>query len=193
MKRLLASIATVFAATLVGAPAVHASCGVPVRPGGQQTIQGWLDTAPLVFVGTVVGTTNNNRVARVQVESVWKGEVPSTVTVAGTPELGSAATSVDRTFNVGQRYLFVPSSGSSPFQDNSCSATQPYSSQLDGFKPATAHPPTAGSDGLDPTGLAFAPGWVWPAIPLLAIVGGVAAWLLIRRARRMRLLPGSQA
>ena len=140
--------------------------------------------APIAFVGTVVGTSSNDRVARVKVESIWNGPViPSMVTVSGTPDQSRAATSVDRTFKVGQRYLFVPFSATSPFQDNSCSPTQAYSSQLDALKPATAQPPGPGTDGLDPTGSGL-PIWVWPAIAILVMAGAVTAWIVTRRRHR---------
>jgi len=50
---------------------------------------------------------------------------------------------------------------------------------LDSLKPATAHPPSPGSDGLDPSGLAFVPPWVW--ITVLILVVGLGSWLLFQR------------
>lgn len=185
MRRALAAASLAVLSTVLTAPtAVWASCAGPAGPGGAATLKAQVDAAPTVFVGTVVGTSNNDRVARVHVETVWRGSVLSVVTVSGTPDPNSGATSVDRTFKAGQRYLFVPYSNSSPFQDNSCSATQAYSTQLDSLRPATAQPPAPGSDGLDPTGLAFLPLWIWPAFGGLLIAGGIAGWLLFRSVRR---------
>ncbi len=184
MTRLLAAVIFVLTASVLNAPAVAASCAGPVAPGGATSLQGQLDGAVVVFVGTVVGTSNGDRVARVKVETVWKGGgIPSYVTVSGTPDGSSAATSVDRSFRVGQRYLFAPYSASSPYQDNNCSVTQPYSSRLDGLRPATAHPPLAGTDGLDPTGLAFVPISTWAALSLFALAGTVLVVLLLRARR----------
>jgi hypothetical protein len=112
------------------------------------------------------------------------------VTVSGTPDQRSAATSVDRTFTTGQRYLFVPSSPGSPFQDNNCSLTGLYSSQLDSLKPATSRSPSPGSDGLDPTGLAFVPLWVWLSVGATILIVGVGSGLLLRRRPRPRLRSG---
>ena len=157
----------------------HASCALPTG-AGPTNLASQINAGPIAFVGTVVGTANNDRLARVKVESIWQGPViPTLVTVSGSPAQESAATSVDRTYLVGQRYLFVPFSASSPFQDNSCSATQIYSSQLDALKPATAQPPAPGAAGPDPTEspLAF---WIWLGIGGL-LVAGIAIWILARR------------
>lgn len=187
MRRAVLLTLVALAAGLAGPSPAQASCVGLFGPGGTSTLQALLDAAPTVFVGTVTATAGNNRVARVRVESVWKGSlIPMTVTVSGTPDQATAATSVDRTFTVGQRYLFVPSSLTAPFQDSSCSATQPYAASLDSLKPATARPPAPGSDGLDPTGLAFVPGRVWFAIAAAVLLAGLAWWLLYRRRRGPR-------
>lgn len=180
MAALLALVATLGCFSTAAA-----SCALPPGAGDATTLTAQLDAAPAVFVGTVVGTANQGRVARVRVEFVWKGSpVPTMVTVSGTPDAASAATSVDRTFAVGQRYLFVPASATSPFQDSNCSGTQVYSSRLDPLRPATAHSPSGGSDGLDPSGLAFAPLWVWPSLAIALLTLGIVAGVLIRRRRR---------
>jgi hypothetical protein len=181
MRRLLAAAAISLAMCGGAQSTAYASCGV--LPGsGPTTLANQINAAPIAFVGTVVGTANNDRVARVKVESIWKGPVvPTLVTVSGTPDQGSAATSVDRTFQVGRRYLFLPFTASSPFQDNSCSATQIYSSRLDSFQPATAQPPGPGSAGPDPTASPFA-SWTLPGITAL-LIAGAAVWILARRRR----------
>ena len=155
-----------------------ASCIAPpgLGPGGTSL----LDGASVVFVGTVLSTSNGDRVARVRVESVWKGgPVPVVVTVSGTPDLGSAATSVDRTFAPGRRYLFLPSNTTSPYQDSSCSATQPYAPVLDSLRPAVTQPPS-GTDGMEQT---TAPAWVWPVGAAIVIGLGLGAWFGFRRRR----------
>ena len=193
MSRLPAVVVLAMAIAFLTGPPVAASCAGPITAAGAAPLQGQLDGAAVVFVGQVVGTSNSGRVARVKVETVWRGDmIPTYVTVSGTPAGGSAATSVDRTFTVGHRYLFAPYSGPSPYQDNSCSPTQEYSASLDALRPANAHPPTPGSDGLDPTGLAFLPF----GTRVLAAVAGLAAVILLGtllvRNRRNRLQPSRQ-
>lgn len=161
------------------APA-DASCAV--QPGsGLSGAARQVDAAAVVFVGTVISTSNGDRVARVRVESVWKGgPVPMLVTVSGTPDEGSVATSVDRKFAAGRRYLFVPSNARSPFQDSNCSGTQLYTSSLDSLRPATAETPTTGTDGQEQS----APDWLWPAAGAgVVLSGGLAGWALVRRRR----------
>ncbi|GAC1345706.1 MAG: hypothetical protein NVSMB29_20010 [Candidatus Dormibacteria bacterium] len=184
MRRLLVASILVVGGLSALPHAAAASCARPLGAGGATTtLQARLAEAPAVFVGTVASTRNNARVARVQVESVWKGSpIPSRVTVSGTPDQSSAATSVDRTFRAGERYLFAPSSATSPFQDTNCSATQPWSPDLAVLKPAAAVPPSPGSDGLEPTGLAATPVWIPAGVAVVILVAGAAAWLLHRPA-----------
>lgn len=159
----------------------RASCAFPPGAAGTATLAAQLEAAPTEFVGMVVSTSNGDRVARVRVESVWKGPaIPTLVTVSGAPDQGSAATSVDRSFAAGRRYLFVPSTSASPFQDSSCSATQLYTDGMSLLKPANAQPPLAGSDGLDPASGA----WPWWALAIgVALVGIAAAGAVLWRRR----------
>jgi hypothetical protein len=109
-----------------------------------QPIARVLARAPIVFVGTVLATSNNSRTATVLVDDVWRGtHVPQTVVVRGSPVAGNGATSVDRSFVKGLRYLFVPESttGFSPFQDNICTATRRYTAALARYRPRGAHHP----------------------------------------------------
>lgn len=124
--------------------------------------------APLVFVGTVLSTANHDRVARVRVEEVWKGpKLPNEVEVRGTAFTGeeNAATSVDRSFRTGVRYLFVPCHtgdassdevAAAPLDDGLCTATQEYRAELEEFRPASVttliapggeEEPAAGGEG----------------------------------------------
>ena len=171
-------------AGLLAAIPAAASCVGPSGPDGTSTLRSQLDAAPTVFVGTVISTSNNGRMARVRVESVWKGgPIPTTITVSGTPDPGAAATSVDRTYREGQRYLFVPTSATSPFQDNQCTATQPYAAALDALKPAGAQSPAPGSDGLEGSVPSGTP-WPWiGAILALAVAGGLGVTFAARRRR----------
>ncbi|HEY8762510.1 MAG TPA: hypothetical protein VIP52_16525 [Candidatus Dormibacteraeota bacterium] len=159
---------------------VSASCAyLPGQaPGG-------LSAAPVLFVGTVTSTGNGARVATVRVESVWRGpEIPTYVRVVGTPVSGfNQASSVDRTYQAGQRYLFVPTNSSSPFQDNRCTATQPFTSATASLAPADARAPLPGGDPGPPWVADVLP-WIVALVALVAV--GVAAGLWIRHRRRHR-------
>jgi len=184
---LLAVVVVAVAARAHPVLPVAASCAGLAGPGSAATLRAQLADAPAVFVGTVLSTSDHDRIARVRVESVWKGSpVPALVTVSGTPEPDSAATSVDRTFRAEQRYLFAPSSPGSPFQDNSCSATQAYSPALAALQPATARPPQPGSDGLAGDSPAPLLLWPWSAAALGMAIGGLGWWWLLVRRRTLR-------
>jgi YHS domain-containing protein len=132
--RLLLILAVLVLANLVRGPTgVLASCAVTPQ------LATAISDAPAVFVGKVTSVDHAGRVADVHVDDVWKGRVAATVQVVGTPDLNAGATSVDRYYDVGQKYLFIPFSGSgNGFQDNNCSLTQPYSAALAGFRPSNA-------------------------------------------------------
>jgi hypothetical protein len=114
----------------LGAPSpAFASCAL--RPSFPASLQG----AQVVFVGTVTSASNGGRKATVQVEAIWYGpDLPAQVEVIGSPAL-NGATSIDRSFQPGVRYLFVPTNNQPPFQDNACSATQPYSPEMAAYAP----------------------------------------------------------
>jgi hypothetical protein len=160
------------AALSTSALPVAASCAA-TPPLGQA-----LTTAPVVFVGTVTGLDSGGRVASVHVDDVWRGVgVGSDVTVVGTPDTAAAATSVDRTYVSGQQYLFVPTGGSgTQFQDNQCTATQPYVASLGSLRPAGApgRPAMAASDA----------GKYWPVYVVLGLAALVPVGLGIAVLRR---------
>ncbi len=160
------------AALSMSALSVAASCAAtPVL--GQA-----LATAPVVFVGTVTGLDSGGRIASVHVDDVWKGVgVGSDVTVVGTPDTAAAATSVDRTYASGQQYLFVPVGGSgTQFQDNQCTATQPYVASLGSLRPAAApgRPAASAADA----------GRYWPVYVVLGLAALVPMGLGIAVLRR---------
>jgi hypothetical protein len=149
---------------------------------------GTFSNAAVVFVGTVLSTTNGDREATVRVESIWRGpDMPTYVRVVGTPEPAAQATSVDRTYQSGKKYLFVPENAATPFQDNNCTSTQIYTSALAAQAPADARPPQPGGDpstpGINPL--------VWPALALVGL-GAIAVAVFIWRRKRRPLANGPQ-
>jgi hypothetical protein len=171
MARALITIFLVLAAFgTIGTGAAQASCA------GPPSVQEQMATARLVFVGTVVFTSDNDRVARVRVESIWKGpNLPAYVDVHGSPVSGSStASSVDRTYRAGERDLFVLFSDREPFQDNSCSATQPYTAELSALAPADARLPAPATPG-DQIANLLGQYWLPIVIAILVVVVGAFA------------------
>jgi hypothetical protein len=143
--RALAALAVTLAAVggflVAGEGVAGASCMAP--PAVDDAIR----QADIVVVGTVSTTRSRGRIATVQVEDVWKGHVASELEVFGGPASENVFTSVDRTYEIGTRYLlFVhePSAhGYSPtfggrYEDNSCSDTRPYTNDLAALRPTGA-------------------------------------------------------
>jgi hypothetical protein len=129
--------------TLLAAPGTAlADCLLP------PPVQDALTSADSVFVGTVTATTNRDTWANVTVEEVWKGrDQPASVIVHGGPG-GNAGTSVDRTFEVGTKYLFFPYVDERlGLADNSCTSTQPWGAGLLPFRPANVRAPTGAAEG----------------------------------------------
>lgn len=137
-------------------------------------------TAPVVFVGTVALTQHQGRSAMVNVAEVWRGPVlPAQVVVNGSEILEeNGATSVDRNFTIGTKYIFFPYAGSrSPFTDNACSLTQDFTPAVERLRPAGLVGP-ADTAGDESSG--FPIGWValGSGIGLVLILG---TWRALRR------------
>lgn len=100
------------------------------------------------------------------------------VQVVGTPDLNAGATSVDRYYSVGQRYLFIPFAGAGDrFQDNNCTLTQPYTAGLGTFRPSDAvGPPLAagGPEAAAPPPVPETSSW-----PLVAVGGGLIVLIVV--------------
>lgn len=136
---------------------------------------GSLTGAGVVFVGTVLSTANGDREAVVKVERIWRGpDMVTYVRVKGTPGTADRATSVDRTYQTGQRYLFAPENSSPPFEDNSCSGTQVYTSALAAQAPADARQPKPGGD-QGPAAPYLPPAWIGLLV-LLPAAAALIAW-----------------
>jgi hypothetical protein len=132
--RMLLILVVLVLASLARMPtAALASCAVAPQ------LATALSDAPAVFVGIVTSVDYAGRVATVHVDDVWKGRVAAVVQVVGTPDLNAGATTVDRYYTVGQKYLFTPfAGGDDRFQDNNCTLTQPYSAGLAADRPSNA-------------------------------------------------------
>jgi len=163
-----------------------------------------LADASVVFVGTAMETKHDGRVATFEVEQVWKGSVAELVVVnGGGPSIkemeraeakgGSIATSVDRAYETGVRYLVLPwHVRGQVMRDNACSSTQPYTAKLASHAPPGATPPAdksnadAASSGLAATN--SQDGGVHPWEVLLVALGlamvVAVALMVARRARR---------
>lgn len=147
--------------------AVLADCMPP--PGIEEAVE----TAGIVFLGTVTETANHDTWATVAVEEVWRGpDQPAAVVVRGGPE-GNMATSVDRAFKAGVTYLFFPyEDETGALADNSCTNTVEWSADLAALRPADFRAPIgatpAGGDGFD-VGAVIAP------LGVALLVGGALA------------------
>ena len=197
MRGIVATMAMCSAAFVAGTQAqpAAASCAPPMS-----TAQA-IANADVVVVGTVSSTRSRDRVATVSVEEVWKGSVGNSFEVFGGPDRDDAATSVDRTYRVGVRYLllaFEPAAHGSPgtfggrYEDTACSATQPWDDSLARFRPSTAaivaasttSPPRSSSPVTDS---ASRRNGVWKIVVGAAIAGAaLTGTVLWRRARRAR-------
>ena len=165
--RLVLGLPILSALLLLWAPgAVLADCMQPPAIGVAAA------TADIVFVGTVTNTLNNRRWAEVAVTEVWRGpDQPASVVVRGGPE-GNTATSVDRSFEVGRTYLFVPymDPDTAALTDNSCTSTTEFTDDTAKLRPADARQPL----GSQQTATGFDVGSLAP----LALVGVVFFVLL---------------
>lgn len=166
-----------------------ASCAPPLALADAVT------SADIVAVGTVTAARNNARIATVTLEDIWKGDPASKIEVAGGPDAANAMTTVDRTYEVGTRYLFFifePAAHNSPgtfgarYEDNNCSDTRPYTAELDYLRPASARrvetttPPSSAANAAPsvPADSGTSAPLVMAALALTIVVaaGFVIAW-----------------
>jgi hypothetical protein len=78
------------------------------------------EPSPYAFVGTVIDTKKQDRIATVITDSGRQ------VKVVGTPDgswFSRSFTSVDRRYALGGRYEFHPINADSPYRDDRCTAT----------------------------------------------------------------------
>jgi hypothetical protein len=147
---------------------VIASCALPPGEVGPR----WSD-ADIVILGTVRAVADQDRIATVVVEEIWRGpDLPPEVTVRGGFGTGATFTSGDRTFETDVRYLFDLRESEGSLQDNACSLTAPWSADLAALRPADARlvgtRPSSDANAIDLAG----------PLGILVIVGAVALTLL---------------
>jgi len=173
--RLLVGI--VLAGLSLAAPTGAAASCVPPVPGESP----WA-AADVVLLGSVTAIANNARWATVHVEEVWVGpDQPVEVVVRGGPE-GDVATSVDRTYLVGSRYVFGLTVRDAELQDSACSGTTLVEAiDLDAMRPADVRPPLGAGPDEGPADLDLG---VFGGVFLVAAIGGlILATVLLARRR----------
>ena len=117
-----------------------------------------LGDARYAFVGTAGEVSNDSYAATVRVESIWLGDrLPEVVNVDGHHD------SDPRSFDEGERYLFVPLTRDEGqqivFRDSACSATTGYTSSVARLTPDGAIEPQSGGPSA----------WVLVLVVLLAV------------------------
>jgi hypothetical protein len=159
------------------APAAAGSCATT------PTVADSVLFGDIVFVGSVVGLSNDGRWATVQVEERWRGAagLAGTVEVHGGPEAG-ASTSNDRVYRA-TRYLFVVTAGNGFLVDDACSGTTAWTADLASYRPTTVSPDPEVVAGSQVT-LIDAGAVALVAALLLALLVAIVAYLVILRARR---------
>ncbi len=148
------------ALVLAGSDPAGASCMPP------PDVPTAIAQSDIVVVGTVTSARSQDRVATVHVEERWKGDVDPTFEVFGGPAADGMATSVDRTYEVGGRYLLFarepaahgdPATFGGRYEDSGCSTTQAWTDALAQFRPATATIIGDNGDGVPPVSTSGAP------------------------------------
>jgi hypothetical protein len=182
---LLGLVATL--AALVGLPAAAPGAATVARAvvcPPPEDLGLAIASGQVVIVGTVERAENQGRWATVRVEERWYGAsgVPDTVQVRGGPEPGTA-TSADRSFVTGQRYLFVARAGAGVLEDNLCTPTRPWTDDLAQYRPRGVDPV---ADRPPVVPIVDVPPDVLPILGLFGalFVAVIAYWLVLRARRR---------
>ncbi len=172
MRKLAPGLLSAAVGILVGTMPAAASCAPP------HPIEEALSGSDSVFVGTVVGLANGNRIATFAVDEVWRGpDLPARTVVRGSPE-ENGITSVDRSWEAGGKYLVFAAVVNGDLADNACSNTQIWSDDLAARRPSDARAPTDSGDSGSPGGL---PSTLLLAVGMLAAIGLVSV-LVFRKA-----------
>jgi hypothetical protein len=150
-----------------GSPTASASCVTDDPPA-----------SPYAFVGTVIDTREDNRIATVITDA---GDRVTVMGTQATSWFSESFSSVDRRYALGGRYEFHPTNASDPYLDNICTATRklagprlPPREQPKGFLP----------DWLPVDEQAGPIGYAAFFVPVL--LGGLGLAVALRRIRRPR-------
>jgi len=172
----LALLPAIAALALFATPVVTSASCIQPPP-----IEQVLKTAEIVFVGTVTATSNRDSWANVTVEEIWKGpDQAASIVIKGGPG-GNAATSVDRAFKPGVKYLFFPSLNDGALQDNSCSSTTEWSADLLKLRPADTRVLNGAKAG---TAVSDLSGVLAPLAVAILVAGILLAVGLLARSRQ---------
>jgi hypothetical protein len=182
-RLLLAGVA--LAASLLLPGAALADHGVAFDCAAPLPLEKAVFSADLVFVGTVAETANEGRSATVTVAEVWRGDVPSPVTVDGGLDPKNPAED-DRTFEAGVTYLFIPLQldglSSGRVVDGICSSTVPWTEDLASLRPPEVGVPLI-TEPSSPNPLSFLGELAMP-LAMAGLIGGGAFVFAMLAARR---------
>lgn len=141
----------------------------------------------LVFVGRVTDLAFDGRTAVVEVTEVWRGDVPTPVTVNGGANPANPGED-DRTFDLGATYLFIPvqfdSLARGVLTDSVCSSTMLWTDDLARLRPANVGQPLpVPGTPAGPNPLAFLGGLAMPILTAGLVAGSafLLAWFVARR------------
>lgn len=177
MKRLTVVVMTLTAVgaalTAFGSPA-FADCARDERPLDVQVA-----TAPIAFVGRVVALDATMTTADFEVEEVWRGgPLPGYLRVHGGTGEPGVVSSVDRTYQPGQRYLVAPYLDGDRLRDNSCTMTRPVDAEVEAARPADAEPASSEPED-EPTS---STPWLLIGVGALAAAAAItSAWVAHHR------------
>lgn len=125
----------------------------------------------VAFVGVV--TEVDGPVARFTVREVWAGDVAATAEVRGLNDalggenvgFGAGMSEDDRTWAVGETYLVLPYVDGGVLRDSICSATTPWSDDLERLRPSTARV----IDGGTAEGFPVPPA-IWALVAMVVVI-----------------------
>jgi len=175
----------VIAAALLLPGLTLADTGVAFDCAASPPLEKVVASADLVFIGTVTETSGDRRSATVTVTEVWRGDVPSPVTVNGGLD-PATTTEDDRIFDVGVRYLFVPVQldglSNGLVVDSGCSSTVPWTEDLAWLRPPEVGRPLTGTTSR--AGPFASLGWLAMPLATAGLIGGGTFVLALFVARR---------
>ena len=196
MRRKAAGVTLAVVFLILGSTrAALASCAAPEGTFRDRLLEG-----AAVFVGFVNQTSNNGRTAEVTIQEVWRaGDLPLSaagvgldVKVNGNPLTEAfdpnIASSIDRHYERGVPYLFVPDIGNRgddgviSFRESACSATTEFTRSIEKYRPFTVEPAAVAIPDPSPEPGEPLPDWSPTAVVVILAVLS-AAFSVVRRWR----------